>query len=126
MVSRTAADEGWLQRDERPFEHRVEFGQHRADPVAVTDRDDHQRDLGVAAEERRAPARAVHGPVDAMVYMHPLAVPLKMHVAGVLDNSVPDECPQQIRVRVVLLALGGGFGIVILCLGHPWSPLDYQ
>src|SRR4051812_29210262 len=45
-----------LERHERALEEVAEAGQRRGDPTALADRDDHERDLGVAGEEGRPPA----------------------------------------------------------------------
>ena len=47
------------------LEQASEAGQHRGDATALADRDDHERNAGVAAEERGAVANAVRGAVDA-------------------------------------------------------------
>jgi hypothetical protein len=59
------ADADALERNERLRELCAELGEHGGDAVAVTDRDDHQRDTLVAADEACALAGAVGGAVDA-------------------------------------------------------------
>ena len=48
-----------------------EAGQHRGDATAFADGDDHERNAGVAAEERGAVANAVRGAVDAEQHRRP-------------------------------------------------------
>src|SRR3954467_7278275 len=59
------ADAHALERHERSLQQPIELRERRGDRVTRPDRDDHERNRGVAAEEPRAPPRAVRGAVDA-------------------------------------------------------------